>query len=79
MRNGVNLNQGAESVLSFLLSLLAVVESFAIIDKIKANKDVSVPKVGLIEKAAKKPASIKSIPAKSSEKKTETDHIVELT
>jgi glycosyltransferase involved in cell wall biosynthesis len=35
---GVNANQGAESTLSFLLSLLAVIESYAIIDKIQARK-----------------------------------------
>lgn len=34
LQGGVNLNQGAESMLSFLLSLLAVVESYAAVDKI---------------------------------------------
>ncbi len=35
--DGVNPNQGAESTLSFLLSLLAVVESDALVDKTKAG------------------------------------------
>jgi hypothetical protein len=38
MRGGVNANQGAESMLSFLLSLLAIVESYAIVDKIEAAR-----------------------------------------
>ncbi len=33
MRGGVNANQGAESTLSFLLSLLSIVESYAVTDK----------------------------------------------
>ena len=37
---GVNSNQGAESMLSFLLSLLAIVESYAIVDKIEGGKGV---------------------------------------
>jgi len=34
--NGVNTNQGAESILSFLVSLLAIAESDALVDKITA-------------------------------------------
>lgn len=34
MRAGVNENQGAESTLSFMMSLLAIVESYAIVDEI---------------------------------------------
>lgn len=77
MRDGVNINQGAESILSFLLSLLAVVESFAIIDKSKERKDISVPQAGLIEKTAPKPTPIKSIPVKSSQKKIGKDQLTE--
>ena len=36
MREGVNINQGAESGLSFMLSLLSIVESYAIVDKLSA-------------------------------------------
>jgi len=39
MAGGVNGNQGAESTLSFMLSLLAIIESYAIIDKIQSQKD----------------------------------------
>ncbi|UCE99575.1 MAG: glycosyltransferase family 4 protein [Planctomycetota bacterium] len=60
---GVNLNQGAESMLSFLISLLAVIESYAIIDKVAAATKAA-------EQAAKGPVAIKGVPTKSrSEKK----------
>ncbi len=58
---GVNTNQGAESVLCFLLSLLAIVESYAIVDKISLGRGVSSRSVGLIEQIIKKPASGKSV------------------
>jgi glycosyltransferase involved in cell wall biosynthesis len=62
MRDGVNTNQGAESTLSFLLSLLAVVESYAIIDKIHGrNKSDAV----VTEQAGEKPQPINSILSKS--------------
>jgi len=38
MPAGVNGNQGAESMVSFLLSQLAIIESCAIVDKIHAYK-----------------------------------------
>ncbi len=71
---GVNVNQGAESMLSFLLSLLATVESYAIVDKISGVTDTS-QKVTAInsEQKKKEPAPIKSMSAKpaSSKKKAE--------
>jgi hypothetical protein len=39
MAGGINGNQGAESLLSFMLSLLSVIESYAIIDKIQAGQN----------------------------------------
>ncbi len=36
MAGGVNGNQGAESMVSFLLSLLAIIDSYAVFDKIHA-------------------------------------------
>ena len=39
---GVNINQGAESMLSFLLSLLIIVESYTIVDKIKVSETASL-------------------------------------
>lgn len=65
---GVNMNQGAESTLSFLLSLLAVIESYAIIDKIAAAS-----KVG--EQAAKVPVDIKEAAARTSYEKKEVEEL----
>ncbi len=73
MSGGVNANQGAESILSFLLSLLAIVESIA------ETTDVSQEKAALWqaetpEQAPKKPAvSIKSIFAKTKSKKNSVE------
>jgi hypothetical protein len=71
---GVNNNQGAESTLSFLLGLLTVIESYTIVDKIHAaaetpEKTSPPAQIREIEKAAKKPISIKSTPARSKSKK----------
>ncbi len=63
-RDGVNTNQGAESTLSFLLSLLVIVESYALVDKIQTGKGVSLTQPNLIEQITKEPAPIKSISAK---------------
>ncbi len=38
MPGGVNGNQGAESTLSFMLGLLSIIESYAIVDKIEGHK-----------------------------------------
>jgi len=50
---GVNINQGAESILSFLLSLLTIVESYTIVDKIKVSKTTALQQTDLIEQIAK--------------------------
>ena len=60
---GLNINQGAESTLSFMLSLLAIVESYTIVDKI----------AGTIDQRAKKTTPIKSIPAKTDTKKKQVE------
>ena len=65
---GVNMNQGAESTLSFLLSLLAVIESYAIIDKIAADAKVA-------EESGKRPADIQGVPAKTSYEKKEVEKL----
>ena len=77
---GVNVNQGAESTLSFLLSLLSIVESYAIIDKIAARADVSQKKTTLrqarpIKQTTKKPAPIKSISTKRKPKKKQVEEL----
>jgi len=76
MPGSTNLNQGAESILSFLLSLLAIVESYTLVDKIAATtaesqKRATLEKVKIIEQRAKKPTSIKSIFAKTKSKKNQ--------
>ena len=55
--DGVNTNQGAESTLSFLLSLLAIIESFAIVDKKKAANGISTSPIDLIGHIAEKAQS----------------------
>jgi hypothetical protein len=81
MPGGVNMNQGAESILSFLVSLLAVVENYALLDEIthaaEASKEsASLPEGGAVQQSTEKPASIKSISAKI---KSKVKQIKELT
>jgi len=59
--DGVNANQGAESTLSFLLSILAVVESYALLDKVKSSK--SKPRQSV--KSPDEPVKKKAVPIKS--------------
>jgi hypothetical protein len=79
MRDGVNLNQGAESTLSFLMSLLAVVESFAIIGKTKGEKNNLSHQTDLTGDIALKPGSIKTISVKPAQKDLKDDQVEELT
>jgi len=77
---GVNPNQGAESTLSFLLSLLAIVESDTIVDKITEGTDVSRERTGFgqlktTEQPAEKPASIKSIFSRTKPKKKQVEEL----
>ncbi len=69
MNGGVNANQGAESTLSFLLSLLAIDESYTLIDKIEGSKTVSLQQVQLTEQTTKEQVPIKSISVKTEPKK----------
>jgi glycosyltransferase involved in cell wall biosynthesis len=71
--SGINLNQGAESTLSFLLALLEMIESYSLMDRIsgtaagETEQDLKKSKM----KRISKPATIKSIRIdnKRSEKK----------
>jgi len=82
MRAGVNSNQGAESTLSFLLSLLAIVESYSLVDTI-AQEEAEAGKIPVagkgnsaVLKAAKPSAArIKSIPADGQRKKKEIEEL----
>jgi len=62
MRAGVNANQGAESAISFLLSLLVVLESYSELDKIAERKDLSQKKTGFLSTGIKKQTGKKMIP-----------------
>jgi len=70
---GVNANQGAESTISFLLSLLTIVESYAILDKIDVSKSVCSPKAEQVEKITEKKASIIDISAKTHRRKAQVE------
>ncbi len=63
-RDGVNSNQGAESTLSFFLSLLAMVESYATVDKTGIGKDAPLLQVDFAGQAGKRKRSIETIPAR---------------
>jgi glycosyltransferase involved in cell wall biosynthesis len=67
---GVNMNQGAESTISLLLSLLTMVESYAVADKAKISKDAVH-----IEKNIKKKLRIESFPAKAKTKTRQTEKL----
>jgi glycosyltransferase involved in cell wall biosynthesis len=78
---GVNVNQGAESMLSFLLSLLAIVESYSLAEEIVEGKQVPAKddlsqRIMEAGKKAGKPASIiKSISNKTKSKKNEVEEL----
>jgi len=60
MAAGINGNQGAESMLSFMLSLLAVIESYAIIDKIQGGRNTAVVRPSAFDALARDPAHTES-------------------
>jgi len=62
---GVNADQGAESALSFLLSLLGIVESYTSVDKIEGGGSGSLERGGVTEGTMKRPLAIKDIAAKA--------------
>ena len=71
--NGLNLNQGAESTLSFLLALLTVVESYATVEKSDETKKLAA---GVDRKAkAVEPTAIKEM-APSAPKNKQTNKLV---
>jgi len=77
-RDSVNTNQGAESTISFLLSLLAIVESYVIVDKIQGRKKgVSSGRTGLIKQITEKPQPIKSIYSKSKSREKQFEKLAQ--
>ncbi|MHC4539637.1 MAG: glycosyltransferase family 4 protein [Planctomycetota bacterium] len=75
--DGVNTNQGAESTLSFLLGLLAVVESYAFIDKTRAGNGVSSPQTDVAVQIAQKAQPIKSVGPRAKDKDKDKESPVE--
>ncbi|MFZ2149000.1 MAG: glycosyltransferase [Sedimentisphaerales bacterium] len=75
-QDGPNANQGAESTLSFLLSLMAIVESYAIIDKIRGQKkEVSLGLDDLTEQITEETTPIKSISTKTESRKSQVEEL----
>ncbi len=62
---GVNINQGAEGMLSFLLSLLTIVESYTIVDKIKVGETAALQQTDIIEQIAKQSIPIEHLSEKN--------------
>lgn len=62
MRGGVNINQGAESTVSFLQSLLTIMETYAIVHKVRDGESKSPDQVDLLGQIAQKPIPIKGMP-----------------
>ncbi len=76
LRDGVNTNQGAESTLSFLLSLLAIVESYALIDKIHGHsKSFSINHDKPKEQTLEKLLPIRGISGKRKSSKSRVEEI----
>ena len=71
MRGGVNLNQGAESILSFLLSLLAIVETYAIIHEVQ--EEALAGEAEIIQQIVESPTVIKDIPGKANPETSEVE------
>ena len=64
-QDGVNANQGAESTLGYFLSLLAMLESYARVEKTKNKRADSSLQVDLTERPSKKKERIREIPAET--------------
>jgi glycosyltransferase involved in cell wall biosynthesis len=73
--DGVNTNQGAESTLSLLLSLLVMVESYALADKITIPGGAQLAQTDRKKESAKKKSQIESIPAKTETKQEQVEKI----
>ena len=60
--DGVNLNQGAESTLSFLLSILTIIENYAVVDKKKAANGILTSQIDLFSQITGDMLSKQTIP-----------------
>ncbi|MHC4646215.1 MAG: glycosyltransferase family 4 protein [Planctomycetota bacterium] len=61
MAGGVNLNQGAESCVSFLLSLLAVMEGYATVERIERSKEAALRQTQPLDAKLTRMSMIKEI------------------
>ena len=75
-RDGANINQGAESTLSFFLALLTMVESYATVDRTKIGKNTPLLQADVTAQSSKKKGQIRAIPARA---RTADRQIEELT
>jgi glycosyltransferase involved in cell wall biosynthesis len=75
MRDGVNGNQGAESTLSYFLSLLAMLESCARDEKTKNESAAPSRQVDLTEQPDKKKEPIREIPARTSPRNRQVEEL----
>jgi glycosyltransferase involved in cell wall biosynthesis len=73
--DGVNMNQGAESTLSFLLSLLAIIESYAIVGKTENSKDSSLSHIDLVSQIAAETPSAQDTPTEEKVGEKDTDQL----
>jgi len=69
MAGGVNVNQGAESILSFLIALLAIDESRSITARPEDNIASAEPTTNIIDRIVKEFPSVKGRSAKGASKK----------
>jgi glycosyltransferase involved in cell wall biosynthesis len=70
---GVNVNQGAESTLSFLTSLLAVMESYAMVEKVAGPREVMLLPTESEGQSVDKQVPIKSVASKRAAKKQQVE------
>ncbi|MHC4517195.1 MAG: glycosyltransferase [Planctomycetota bacterium] len=76
MPGGVNGNQGAESTVSFMLSLLAIIESYAIVDKIQGQKTAGSERVDPLEVVGEDSTEVRDM---AEEEDATQDHVSEPT
>jgi len=75
MPGGVNINQGAESILSFLLGLLAIVETYSIIDKVEGGRDRFLRQINLVEQISRKPTPAKNVSSKTKSQERQVEKL----
>jgi hypothetical protein len=73
MRGGVNMNQGAESVVSFLMSLLAIVETYAIIHQIRNDTSAAGGRLDILGRIVGNTMSIQELPSKQGEPRVKSE------